>query len=379
VILRISVFALLWVVGALGQSLSLGVVGGGSVTNAFQPYTPPGVDVLRLYSESKDYLIGPMVEWRFSRHWSAEVDGLYRKLHLTEAFVEPGGLLNSVSPSPVITWEFPVLAKYRFNLPRLKPFVEAGPSFRTAGNLNGTMPSHAGITAGLGVELHTAGLTLAPALRYTRWTADTVSPFVNAHSKQDQLEMLVGVSRGSRVDVHPLGRHLAVGAVLGTSLNERTSVQSFNYIATNGPAVSSASTPARSFSAGPVVEFLLPRNLSVEADAIYVSLRSTTVTTVNGAASRAFASGFTTWELPLLAGYTLRTGAIAPFAEVGPSFRLPTSGLSTHGITVGLGAQIHPGVLKIRPTVRYTRWAQNAFGEPVARTDQVEIMVGLVL
>jgi Outer membrane protein beta-barrel domain len=204
-ILRVPAFALLSVVGALDQNLSLGVVGGGSVTNAFQPYTPPGTDGNRLYSESKDYIVGAMVEWRFSAHWSVEADGLYRKLHLTEAFVEPNGVLNSGSPSPVITWEFPVLAKYRLNLPRFKPSVEAGPSFRTAGNLNGTMPSHTGFTAGLGAELHAAGLTFAPALRYTRWTADTVSPFANAHSKQDQLEMLVGVSRGSPVDAHPLG------------------------------------------------------------------------------------------------------------------------------------------------------------------------------
>ena len=376
---RITALVLFLVYGASGQSLSLGVVGGGSVTDAFQSYVPPGVDVIRLYSESKDYLIGPMVEWRFSPHWSLEVDGLYRKLHLTEAFVEPNGLLNSVSPSPVITWEFPILAKYRLNLPRLRPFAEAGPSFRTAGNLNGTNPSHAGITAGAGVELHTAGLTFAPTVRYTHWSADGGSPFINARTREDQIEMLVGVSRGSTVNVHPFGRRVSVGAILGTSLNERTSVQTFRSITTNGTIISSVSTPRRGLSAGPALEFQLPGSFSVEADAIYAPLRSSTVTTVNGAASRGFVSGIVTWELPLLARYTLHTGPVAPLAEAGPSFRLPTSGLSTHGITVGVGAQIHPGVLKIQPAVRYTRWAQNAFGESVARNDQVEITVGLVL
>ena len=320
-----------------------------------------------------------MVEWRFSPQWSVEADGLYRKLHLTEAFVEPTHVLNSVSPSPVITWEFPILAKYRFNLPRLNPFVEAGPSFRTAGNLNGSSPSHAGVTAGLGVEIHAAGLTFAPAVRYTRWAADSVSQFTNARSKQDQLEMLIGVSRGSTVNVRPLGRHVSVGAIFGTSLNQRTSAQSISFITTNGPTVSSVSTPDRSFSAGPAIEFLLPRRFSVEADAIYVPLHSTTINMINGVPSRGFGSGITTWEFPVLAKYTLRSGALAPFAEVGPSFRLPTTGLSTHGITVGVGAQIHPWVLKIQPAVRYTRWAQNAFGEPVARTDQVEILVGFEL
>ena len=319
-----------------------------------------------------------MLEWRFSPHWSVEADGIYRKLHLTEAFVEPNGLLNSVSPSPVITWEFPVLAKYRFNLPRLKPFAEAGPSFRTAGNLNGANPSHLGVTGGLGVEFHAAGLAFAPAVRYTRWATDTGSPFITARSKEDQIELLIGVSRASSVNVHLFGRHVAIGAVLGTSLNERTPAQSFSYLASNGP-VTIMSTPDRSFSAGPALEFLLPRRFSVEADAIYVPLRSTTIATVNGIQSGGFGSGITTWEFPVLAKYTFRAGTIAPFAEAGPSFRLPTTGLSTHGFTAGQGAQVPVKVLKFQPAVRYTRWAQNAFGAPIARPDQVEVMVGFLL
>jgi hypothetical protein len=38
-------------------------------------------------------------------------------------------------------------------------------------------------------------------VRYTRWAADDVTPFANAHSKEDQIEMLVGVSRSSAVNV----------------------------------------------------------------------------------------------------------------------------------------------------------------------------------
>ena len=102
---------------------------------------------------------------------------------------------------------------------------------------------------------------------------------------------------------------------------------------------------------------------SVEAEAIDVPLRSTTVTTVNSMSSRGFAGGIA-MGTPGLAKYTLRPGAIAPFVELGPSFRLPTSGLSTHGITVGIGAQVHVKVLKIQPAVRYTRWAQNELENP---------------
>jgi hypothetical protein len=85
-------------------------------------------------------------------HLSVEIDGLYHELEFTTAFIEPNGTSNSVSPAPVVTWEFSVMVKYRFSLPILKPFVEAGPTFRTAGNLNGTSPSNHGFTVGVGVE-----------------------------------------------------------------------------------------------------------------------------------------------------------------------------------------------------------------------------------
>lgn len=76
---------------------------------------------------------------------------MYPELHSTFAGIEPDGTLNSISPSPVVTWEFPVLAKYRFSEGRFRPFIEAGPEFRTTGNLNFS-PSRYGGTAGFGIE-----------------------------------------------------------------------------------------------------------------------------------------------------------------------------------------------------------------------------------
>jgi len=35
-----------------------------------------------------------------------------------------------------------------------RPFIELGPSFRTAHNKSGTEPSNYGITGGAGVEMH---------------------------------------------------------------------------------------------------------------------------------------------------------------------------------------------------------------------------------
>jgi hypothetical protein len=51
----------------------------------------------------------------------------------------------------------------------LKPLIDAGPVFRSAGNLNGTLPSNHGFAAGLGVEAHVWRLRIAPQFRYLRW------------------------------------------------------------------------------------------------------------------------------------------------------------------------------------------------------------------
>ncbi|MBL8179269.1 MAG: hypothetical protein JNK48_31620, partial [Bryobacterales bacterium] len=80
----------------------------------------------------------------------------------------------------VLTWEFPVLLKYKL-VPqrRLRPFAALGPSFRLDGNFNGPRPSHYGITAAVGAEYKAGPVRLAPAVRYTRWAQErgNRSPF----------------------------------------------------------------------------------------------------------------------------------------------------------------------------------------------------------
>src|SRR5438132_10688666 len=155
-----------------GQPLSVGVVGGASLTQDFQNQR---VGNLIAYSTPKRWIAGGMVEVRLPLHLSIEVDGLYHELEFTQAFIEPNGILNSVSPAPVVTREFPVMAKYRFSLPMVKPFVEAGPSFRSSGNLNGSLPSDHGFMVGVGVEAHAWKLRFAPQVRYLHWARDHVT------------------------------------------------------------------------------------------------------------------------------------------------------------------------------------------------------------
>jgi hypothetical protein len=359
---------------ASGQRLSVGVVAGGSLTDSFQSETllifnpiENGPIGTRYFSSAKDYVVGPMLELRLLSHWSVETDALYRKLHFASAAVEADGSLNSISRSPVVTWEFPVLAKYRFQVRKMQPFVELGPSLRTAGNLNGTHPSHDGVTAGLGLELLARNLSLAPVLRYTRWAADDIS-HGGTKSSPNQIELLVGVSGAVDSPWRPLGTHFSVGVVAGTALTD-----ALHPFSINGTNFSQVSYPRRSFMIGPTVEFGLPKGWSMEADAIYRPLRTETVTTFNGMSSNPSSGSIATWEFPVLAKYSFAVGPTRPFVEGGPSFRLPAADLSNYGLTAGAGIEARLHLLKIAPSVRYTHWASDTSG---SIPNQAEILAG---
>lgn len=142
--------------------------------------------------DSRNYIVGPMVELRLPFHLAVEADALYRPLNVT-TFTTTGSTVVATG-GDYSTWEFPVLAKYRFPSHIVKPYIEAGPSFRTtASGINHI--SGNGVTVGAGVEVQALLLRVAPEFRYTHWGEDShnavAQPFT---SKQDQVEFLVGFS-----------------------------------------------------------------------------------------------------------------------------------------------------------------------------------------
>jgi len=137
-----------------GRKLELGAVAGLPFTRGFGRAT---------IVERTRYLAGLTAQMMVIRHLAVEVNAIYKPLRARRA----GGGFS------VLTWQFPVLAKYGWTKPnKWTPFAEAGPSFRLAGNLSGYNPSHYGITVGGGVETRAHGFRLSPALRYTRWAED---------------------------------------------------------------------------------------------------------------------------------------------------------------------------------------------------------------
>jgi hypothetical protein len=182
---------------AFGKAVSIGGIVGMGLSNDF-PSTVSDVNGIpgsRSFSDSKSPVIGLMIELEPIRKLFIEFNGLYRPLHLTDE----SSLSGSVQPIPptrtgrvtVLTWEFPILAKYKLTIARTNPFFEVGPTFRTSGNLNDANPSKYGATGGAGVEAKWGKVRISPTLRYTRWTNDqtTASP-----TNRNQFEALIGIS-----------------------------------------------------------------------------------------------------------------------------------------------------------------------------------------
>lgn len=187
---------LLLVSPAFGQHLSVGIKGGVPLTGGFSDTTVRGVDLItRTFSDSKQYIIGPMVELRLPLSLGVEADALYHPLNFaTENHLIPQNVFRSAEN--ITSWEFPVLGKFRLAIPLVKPYVEAGPSFRHVGSNRGYL-SGRGFAIGGGIEVSILKVHIAPELRYTRWGADTKGTpgqgFL-APSQVNQAAFLVGVS-----------------------------------------------------------------------------------------------------------------------------------------------------------------------------------------
>jgi len=181
---------------AFGKAVSIGGIVGMGLSDDFPSSVSDfnGIPLSRSFSDAKSPVIGLMIELEPIRKLFIEFNGLYRPLHLADESL----LSSSGQPIPpirtgratVLTWEFPILAKYKLTTARTKPFFEVGPAFRPSGNLNGANPSKYGATAGGGVEAKWGKVQLSPALRYTRWAIDQTATPTN----RNQIEAIIGFS-----------------------------------------------------------------------------------------------------------------------------------------------------------------------------------------
>ena len=161
-----------------GQSLSIGVIGGGMATNDLSNQFVTSV--------STRYVVGPKLDIGLPLGFGIEADALYRHESFQTDFSGSSELYRT-------SWEFPILLKKRLSLPLVKPFVEAGYAPRASESV----ASH-GLVVGGGVEFGIGRLRLSPSVRYTRWSnGPIVEVFPNGptiYLTQNQVDLLVGIS-----------------------------------------------------------------------------------------------------------------------------------------------------------------------------------------
>jgi len=361
---------------AVAQRISLGVVGGSSVTRDYSgsgtqiwPWGPTNgsVTVTRA-SSTHGLIIGPRIELGLTGPLSFEVNALRRPSEWRGRydFDPPWDLNGTLTPSlsehfTDVTWEVPLLVKYRLPAPdafrRVSPFVEAGPSLRPWIYLQGA--ARAGMTAGAGFRVSSHGMSLEPTVRYTRWG----TPRHNyPRAKVDQVELLLGLAgppSSGRPEV--LGKKLRFGFIGGFGLTG-------DFQAKEGYA------SALSRMAGLTIGSALTDRWAVEINALY---RPRIL-------SERQRATVLTWEFPVLASYQLTAGQLSPFLEAGPAFRSAgntnNSNPSRFGAAGGIGLKMRWSAVDISPRLRYSYWAADPPGDvplqqPFSLRNQLDALV----
>jgi hypothetical protein len=137
-------------------------------------------------AKSTDYIIGPVAELRIPFGFALEVDGLYRS---GEYNLTTNNILTNVDGA---AWEVPYLAKFRFPIPLLKPFISAGGAYRTFTDLpDNITPAHNAFVLGGGLELRISRLRLSAEARWLRWGQPATFDIVRL--SQNQGELLFGI------------------------------------------------------------------------------------------------------------------------------------------------------------------------------------------
>lgn len=186
------------------QPFSAGIRGGIPFTDFLNAASNGSFDY---NAPTQRYIIGPMAEVRLPFGIGIEFDALYRHISFSGSGIL-GGVTTSVQGAGG-NWEFPLMLKYRFHFPLVRPYVDAGAAWDTITGLSQTFTSVVPFTAltslkqsttmgfvlGAGVDIHAIVIHISPEVRFTRWNAQQINdPTGLLHSNQNQAEFLVGVT-----------------------------------------------------------------------------------------------------------------------------------------------------------------------------------------
>ncbi|MGO9258419.1 MAG: outer membrane protein [Bryobacteraceae bacterium] len=163
------------------------------------------------------YIVGLEGELRLPFGLGIELDVLYRHVNYSSTTI-PTTPVNPLTTASTTSndWEFPLVAKYKFKAPVVRPYVEAGVAWDTLQGLTQTVKSTVagiagsssstsnpaelansstrGFVLGGGVDIHALLIHITPEIRYTRWGARQFFAPGLLSSNQNQAEFLVGVT-----------------------------------------------------------------------------------------------------------------------------------------------------------------------------------------
>ena len=138
-------------------------------------------------------LLGAFAELRLPRNLALQASVFFRRDTAKSHVVSFDGYKSQWSHAKyqlaaVNTWEIPVLLKYRFEAPRVRPFIAGGPAFRIW-DLNNLY----GASAAAGVDLRwRRKWVVTLQTRYTRWGASRLGH--RAHTSRNQIQTMIGLA-----------------------------------------------------------------------------------------------------------------------------------------------------------------------------------------
>jgi hypothetical protein len=193
---------------AFSQPITAGLKAGVPLTDFFNTVQNVSTSI------PNRYIIGATAELRLPFGLGVEVDALYRHLNYTNRLSNT--TTTSIDRTTANSWEFPLLAKYRFPTKIVRPYVDAGVAWDTLSGLTSTvtqtiLPSTTtttttskpaaltnntsmGIVIGGGLDIHAILVHISPEIRYTRWVDKHFNVNGVLNSNQNQAEFLVGIT-----------------------------------------------------------------------------------------------------------------------------------------------------------------------------------------
>ena len=198
-------------VSTLAQPFSFGVKAGVPLNNFLDAAES---QQFAFNANTNRYIVGPTAELHLPFGLGVEIDILYRHFDYNGSGTLAGVVTSSGTTGSA--WEFPLLAKYRFPMKIVHPYVDAGVAWDTLSGLTQTItdtvlnhtsttttstPAELNTTAtrgfvmGGGLDVKVLKIHVSPEIRFTRWGAQHfIAPNGLLHSNLNQGEFLLVIT-----------------------------------------------------------------------------------------------------------------------------------------------------------------------------------------